>query len=340
MDPLSQGVLGGLAAKSFSHKKECVAAGAIGFAAALLPDLDVFIRSSRDSLLFLDYHRQFTHSIVFMPIGALVATLVVWSVFKKRFASFWRMYLFALIGYATHAPLDACTSYGTQLFWPFSNERVAWNSVAIVDPLFTLPCLVILIIAMRRKSLVIARMGFLWSLLYLSFGFVQRDRAERALKEYATSQGHTPFRLTAKPSIFNNVLFRGIYEHESRYWVNAVRVNWWSEIKIYSGTSVPRLDIEKTIQDLKSKGQSQAAIDVGRFAHFSDQWLYSVSNNSDQEAIAFGDFRYSMLPTRDDPLWFISIPSRLSANEHVEYIMAQKVDSQLRNEYLKMLWGR
>ena len=43
------------------------------------------------------------------------------------------------MGYATHGLLDSCTSYGTQLFWPFSDVRVAWDTMSIVDPLFTVP---------------------------------------------------------------------------------------------------------------------------------------------------------------------------------------------------------
>ena len=55
------------------------------------------------------------------------------------------------MGYATHGLLDSCTSYGTQLFWPFSDERVAWDTMSIVDPLFTIPLLVFVIAAARTQ---------------------------------------------------------------------------------------------------------------------------------------------------------------------------------------------
>ena len=73
-----------------------------------------------------------------------------------RKALSWRQTYLACLdtGYATHGLLDACTSYGTQLFWPFSDERVAWNNSSIVDPLFTLPILALVIAAaMRGKRL-------------------------------------------------------------------------------------------------------------------------------------------------------------------------------------------
>ena len=48
-------------------------------------------------------------------------------------------YMYSTIGYATHGIIDSLTSYGTQLFWPFSNDRFATNTISIIDPLFTLP---------------------------------------------------------------------------------------------------------------------------------------------------------------------------------------------------------
>ena len=44
----------------------------------------------------------------------------------------------------THALLDCFTTWGTQLFWPHP-ERIAWKTIFVVDPLYTLPYIVILI---------------------------------------------------------------------------------------------------------------------------------------------------------------------------------------------------
>ncbi|GIS21122.1 MAG: hypothetical protein CM15mP120_30380 [Pseudomonadota bacterium] len=77
-----------------------------------------------------------------------------------------------LAGYATHGLLDACTSYGTQLFWPFSNVRVAWNNSSIVDPLFTLPLvgLVAAAVIFSKRHFAIAAM--VWALGYLGLWLV------------------------------------------------------------------------------------------------------------------------------------------------------------------------
>ena len=70
MDPLSQAAIGAAAAQSFSRKADLFRVGVVGALAGMAPDLDVLIRSSTDPLLQLEYHRQFTHSLIFIPFGA------------------------------------------------------------------------------------------------------------------------------------------------------------------------------------------------------------------------------------------------------------------------------
>ena len=125
MDVLSQGIVGAAFSQSFAKNTETRKAFYIGFSAGLLADADVFIRSTTDSLLSIEYHRHFTHSLIFIPIGALVASLIM-LLFMKGKIGFKRIYNLSLLGYSTHALLDACTGYGTMLLWPFSNYRVAW----------------------------------------------------------------------------------------------------------------------------------------------------------------------------------------------------------------------
>ena len=124
MDPLSQGTVGAAFAQSAANKNNIFKIGLIGFLAGLAPDLDVLIQSSTDPILFLEYHRQFTHSLLFIPFGSLIVALVLFSLFKRSM-SIKTVYFASILGYSTHGLLDACTSYGTQLFWPFSNERVS-----------------------------------------------------------------------------------------------------------------------------------------------------------------------------------------------------------------------
>ena len=76
MDPLSQGIVGSVAAQQKSSKEKILLITIIGFLSGMAPDLDVFIRSSHDPLLAIEFHRQFTHSLAFIPIGALIVTFL------------------------------------------------------------------------------------------------------------------------------------------------------------------------------------------------------------------------------------------------------------------------
>ena len=104
------------------------------------------------SAVFLEFHRQFTHSLVFIPVGALLVFLALRAVANRikirGLATVRRTW--PVDGLCHHGLLDSCTSYGTQLFWPFSDARVAWDTMSIVDPLFTIPLLVFVITARTR----------------------------------------------------------------------------------------------------------------------------------------------------------------------------------------------
>ena len=114
MDPVTQGAFGAIFAQTISSKKKILVGSIVGCFAGLAPDLDIFIRSASDPLLKLEYHRQFTHSLIFIPIGALIVTLFSRLLFKK-YLSWSETYLFSFLGLATHGLLDACTSYGLSL---------------------------------------------------------------------------------------------------------------------------------------------------------------------------------------------------------------------------------
>eukprot|EP00494_Astrolonche_serrata_P005892 UN05909 len=91
---------------------------------------------------------------------------------------FKRIYAYSFVGYATSGLLDACTSYGTHLLWPFSDERVAWNIIAIVDPVFSLILMVGLLLGFRYRHATPARSVLVLATIYLMIGTWQHHRAK------------------------------------------------------------------------------------------------------------------------------------------------------------------
>ena len=149
--------------------------------------------------------------------------MLIFPLFKKSM-SLKTIYTASFLGYATHGLLDACTSYGTLLFWPFSNERVTWNNISIIDPLFTIPALILIGIAIKTRKRMFSFFAIGWIIFYLSLGFVQYERALSAVTGLAYSRGHDAERITLKPSFGNLILWKSIYQHEETFYVDAIRI--------------------------------------------------------------------------------------------------------------------
>ena len=330
MDPISQGALGAAFSQTTGASEKLRAAGLLGALSAMSADLDVFIQSSRDPLLFLEYHRHFTHSLIFIPLGALLVTLVLFRGFRHRL-SLREAYLAALIGYATHGLLDACTSYGTQLFWPFSDMRVAWNNVSVVDPLFTLPLLGLVAASVWRSSSRLAIAGTLWALFYLSLGVIQHERAYAAAEQMAHRQGHAAHRLTLKPSFGNLIVWKSIYEHEGVYHVDAVRV--LTDTLWCPGKQIDKLNIARDLPGLAP--DSQQAVDIERFRWFSDDFIAPYGPPG-----GIIDVRYAAVPNDINPLWGIQIDVTADRQSHAEFVPQPRVNAAQSQALLGLIAGR
>ena len=331
MDPVSQGLVGAVFSGSASNKKELRKAAVIGFGAGMLADIDIFIRSSTDPLVALEYHRQFTHSLFFIPFGGLVAALVFALFFRKKL-KFGKIYLYSVIGYATHCFLDACTSYGTELLWPFSNMKIGWGSISVLDPLFTVVLVIVVIWGFRKKSVNYSRIGIIFCISYILFGFYQHHRVEKFLLNAAALRGHNVEKILVHPTLGNLVLYRGIYESGGRYHVDAVRAGILSgEIMLYEGSSIKKFDPSSLYPAVETS--SVLFNDIMRFDHFTRGFLVISPDSKD----IIGDIRYSALPNSIRPLWGIKIDID-NPERHIERVNTFGVERD-RSTLFKMLKG-
>ena len=330
MDPISQGTVGAALAQSTANKNNIIKIGIIGFLAGLAPDLDVFIRSSTDPMLSLEYHRQFTHSLFFIPFGALIVTLVIFPLVKKSL-SLKTVYVASFFGYTTHGLLDACTSYGTLLFWPFSNERVTWNNISVVDPIFTIPVLVLVATAIITRKLLFSFFAIGWMTFYLLLGFVQYERAFLVANDLAHSRGHTPERLTLKPSFGNLILWKSIYQYEENFYVDAIRTALSSTWCL--GESIRMFDYQYHLPNLDIDSQQRK--DIERFRWFSQDYL-----GFDYEKSLVTDVRYSMVPNQIAPMWGLVIDVQKSKNEHATWWTSRTLEQSQLDMFKDMLIGK
>ncbi|HAD86689.1 MAG TPA: metal-dependent hydrolase [Rhodospirillaceae bacterium] len=333
MDPLTQGALGAALPLATRRRAGAVAAGALGFVAGMAADLDVLIRSDLDTLLYLQYHRQFTHSLIFIPVGALITAAVLYLPFRRWMGiSFLTAWLFCALGYGTHGLLDAATSYGTVLFWPFSDTRVAWSIISIIDPLFTLPVLALAVTGMIRRNGRWAVAALAWAAVYLSLGVWQHQNARAMGADLAASRGHTPLRMEVKPSFGNLLVWKVIYATPDRYYVDAVRAGY--EPRVYPGASIARLVLARDFPWL-DPAWAQAR-DIERFRHFSDGFIARDPDRSDRII----DLRYSLSPNQIAALWSIRLDPDGGPDAHARF-ETHRGDARRRlAEVWRMLWEK
>jgi len=331
MDILTQSLLGGVLAQSVAGKDENKRAALVGVVAGLLADADILISSSNDPLLNIEYHRHFSHSLLFIPFGAAIAFLLL-RPFMRWYLSPKRLYIYCLAGYSMSGLLDACTSYGTHLLWPFSDERIAWNIISIIDPVFTVLLFVTLVLGLRIKRWRVAVTGLVLSLMYLGLGFVQLQRAQDMTHALVSARQHTAEQLLVKPTLGNLLLWRSVYIHDDRIYVDAVRVGLVSNSQIYEGESVLHFKQERDLPDLDHT--SALHDDIQRFVTFSDGF---VAFDPGQENV-LGDIRYSMLPNNTKPLWGIVINSE-QPEVHADYRFFRDGRKSVRQTFVNMLLG-
>jgi inner membrane protein len=127
----------------------------------------------------------------------------------------------AIIGLAlvTHPLLDAHTAYGTQLLWPLESPPVMWATLFIIDPLFTLPMLVAVIITAawpaRRGN--VARAALLLSTLYLGWSWMAQSIVARHTADALAERGLSGAPVFITPTPFNTLLWRIVVLTEDGY---------------------------------------------------------------------------------------------------------------------------
>ncbi|MDT8446631.1 MAG: metal-dependent hydrolase [bacterium] len=331
MDPLSQGLVGAVLAQAFASKKNLRCASVAGFFGGILADVDVLIRSGDDPLLNLEYHRHFTHALLFIPLGGLIAALLLWPFIGRKLGGK-RLYGFATLGYATAGLLDACTTYGTRIYWPFSYEKVAWNLISVVDPIFTLVLFFLVGAAFWRRAVGRAYLGLAFGALYLTLGYHQHQRAVQAQAAMAFERKHAMVKATTKPTLGNLFLWRSVYQSEGKYFVDAVNLVPGKTPKWYRGESIEALAWQERFANLDK--QTPLHEDLARFEEFSQGYVIAAPDRPN----SLGDVRYAMLPNQVDPLWGIEYDPE-NPNERAVFENWRRAEPDTLQRFFTMLVG-
>ena len=303
MDPITQGLLGAAVSQTFCSKTLRRDAWWIGFLGGIAADLDLIIQSPNNPLLFLTYHRNFTHALVFIPVGGLIIGLLCLGFFKRLRPAWCSVIIAAILGYGTHGLLDACTSYGTLLFWPFSTNRVAWDIISIVDPVFSGILLVGVILSAKQIKALPAMIALLLVGLYLGFGAWQHHRAVGAQRQLIQHRGQQVNKSRVMPTLANVVTWNSIYIANSSIYLDTIKTPLFASAYAIQGSSVPLTNAAELPENVRDNPRLMQ--DYKIFRWFSDGFMTTVAKHP----LIIGDMRYVRRTKPLTILWGFKFPS-------------------------------
>ncbi len=192
-------------------------AALVGGMVATLPDLDVFIDKGNavDDMLL---HRAETHAFFWqLLVSPLIAAVI--ALLTRSFDRYGRWWLLVALALVTHSMLDAMTIYGTRVWLPFSATPVGQGSLFIIDPLYTLPLLIgVLITAFKRSGRTFANTaGLVLSTGYALWSVAAQAYVTEVVENSPQAQGLGGEQIMVTPTPFNTVLWRVVLMRDDHY---------------------------------------------------------------------------------------------------------------------------
>lgn len=324
MDPLTQGLLGAATAQLGFRQRIGRDASWMAAIAAFSPDLDSLatplmrvLGMDVNMMTNIIMHRNLTHSLFAVPVIAFLWTWIWWWL-RRRYnnrrpnehspPSFRLLYACTFVAVLSHPLLDLLTSYGTQLFAPFSNARLAIDAIGIIDIFYT-PILALTLLACwivrkakkdsRKATLIIGWVGFILSCGYIATGRLMHSRSIDIAHNRAGQV--EVIRSYASPYPGTILLWRTVIETPDKWIVSKVHPLWNS----------PEKTAKQTIAPKNSNQWINAAKETPEFEVYN--WFAmgyvrdSYSQLDGMHIVEFHDLRYSRVPNSVESIWPLQV---------------------------------
>ena len=323
MDSLSQAVLGASVAGACAPAGHRGKAMLLGAGLGTLPDLDVFIDFG-GAVENYTYHRGFSHSLfVLAPLSALLWLLLRrwWAPVRDKPLRWLAAISLALL---THPLIDAHTAYGTQLFWPLTVPPTSWATLFIIDPLYTLPLLVgVLVAAINRKvSGTALRVGLVVSTVYVGWSWVAQATVSRNVEDALASMQLQGAPVFLTPTPFNTLLWRAVVITDHGY------LEGFDSLMVDEGTMRFTAYTSET-DAIEGAGDIWA---VSRLRWFAQDF---VKADIDNDRLVISDLRMGQEPT-----YVFSHVVAARGNPHWKEIPAELLPVSFGDRALSGVWDR
>lgn len=172
--------------------------------------INIYILLVSIALLSFFFYRLWKNYYMKKPLENVEVTVQHW-------------YLFFFLTIVTHPILDCFTTYGTQVFQPFSDYRLAWNNISVFDPLYTAPFLILLLIAAfiqkgKKARLNFTIAGLVISSLYMIWTFWNKAEVNKAFEAGLAKEGLSYTKYITTPTIANNILWNCVAKDEEYFY--------------------------------------------------------------------------------------------------------------------------
>lgn len=283
MDTVTQITLGAAMGEAVLGKKIGNKAPLWGAIFGIVPDLDVLASPFVSEVQSLAIHRGITHSLFFCVVAApLLGWLLHRYIKSKGSWNEWSWLVFWV--FLTHIFVDVCTSYGTQVFQPFSDYSLSFNSIFIIDPFYTLPLMAGILTALFFNRTSTSRQWANWlgigiSSVYLLLGFGIKNQVNKVFEQNFAQKDITPQQYMTTPTPMNIFLWTGYAEANDTLYAGLYSV--FDDNRDIDFTSVP--------QNKKLLHSYRGQLPVERLIWFS-RGYYAAQKNSDD--IVVHDLRF------------------------------------------------
>lgn len=297
----------------------------LGAGLGTLPDLDVFIDFG-GAIENFTYHRGFSHSLFVLAPFSVLLWLTLrrwWSPVQDDPLRWLAAISLALL---THPLLDAHTAYGTQLFWPLTVPPASWATLFIIDPLYTLPLLVGVLLATFLPggswSGTALRVGLVLSTLYIGWSWAAqsmvRHNAETALTELQLQDAE----LFITPTPFNTLLWRVVVQTDEGH------LEGFDSLVLGEGT----MQFEKYASDTQALEGASDLWSVQRLRWFAQDFVKATVEN---DRLIISDLRMGQEPT-----YVFTHVVAARGNPHWKQIPAELLPVSFSDRALAQTWAR
>lgn len=331
MDTLTHIAIGACVGEVLLGKRLGRRASLIGAFANSVPDLDflaVFWLDTHDNLLA---HRGLTHSFFFAAIATLALAFIFERWFHRRTIHFKDWFLFFGLQILLHDFLDACNNYGTGWFEPFSHERVAFHTVFVADPFFSIwlgiGLLGIIICKTHQQRRFWSMIGLTFCSLYLVYAFWNKWRIEQDVRA-SLEQQHIPYEAyLSTPTQLNNWLWFTAAGNDTGFYVGYRSIFDSNEKTAFH--YFPRNDsLLNGIRDRE---------DVQNLLRFS-QGFYTVERWND--TLVFNDLRFGQMNGWENPRARFAFHYFLNLPGQNKLVVQRGRFANWDKRTLKVLWRR